>query len=84
LKPTTPLSAAGMRIEPRVSVPSAAMPMPVATAIAAPLEEPPAIRVWSWGLRDCGAVTPIANSWVEVLPMTTAPASRRRLTAAAS
>ena len=41
LRPTTPHSAAGTRIEARVSVPRLARPMPVATAIAEPPLDPP-------------------------------------------
>ena len=43
LKPTRPLSAAGMRIDPPVSVPNPIWAAPVATEIAAPLDEPPGI-----------------------------------------
>ena len=82
--PTTPHSAAGTRIEARVSVPRLASPIPVATAIADPPLEPPGIRVGSCGLRACGLVTPSANSCVEVLPRITAPAARQRATASAS
>ena len=58
LRPTTPHSAAGTRIDARVSVPSDASPIPVATAIALPPLDPPGIRVGSCGLRACGDVTP--------------------------
>ena len=44
LKPTKPLSAAGIRIEPPVSEPSAMNTAPVATETAAPEEEPPGTR----------------------------------------
>jgi hypothetical protein len=44
LKPTIPLSAAGMRIEPPVSEPSPMKAAPLATEIAAPDEEPPGMR----------------------------------------
>ena len=44
LKPVRPHSAAGMRIEPPVSVPSATAAMPSATDAAAPDDEPPEIR----------------------------------------
>ena len=44
LKPVRPVSAEGMRIEPPVSVPMAAIAIPSVTEIAAPLEEPPGIR----------------------------------------
>ena len=79
LNPTTPHNEAGMRIEPPVSVPSAPSAMPVATAIADPLDDPPGMRVESQGLRavpKCGLspVTPRAISCVFVLPMMDAPA----------
>src|SRR5699024_11333928 len=44
LKPTTPLNAAGCRIEPPVSEPKAAINSPEATAAAGPPEEPPGTR----------------------------------------
>src|SRR3954449_11339395 len=84
LRPTTPHRAAGTRIDARVSVPSDARPMPVATAIAEPPLDPPGIRVGSCGLRACGLVTPGANSCVDVFPRITAPAARHRSTASAS
>ena len=51
LKPTTPESAAGTRIEARVSVPREPGAMPVATAMA----EPPAGAAWDpcRDPRDC-------------------------------
>ena len=84
LRPTTPDSAAGTRIDARVSVPSEPRPMPVATAIAEPPLEPPGMRAGSCGLRACGLVTPMANSCVDVLPRITAPAARSRATGSAS
>src|SRR5258707_12064038 len=42
--PTTPQHAAGTRIEPAVSVPKATSAIPVATATAEPLDDPPGIR----------------------------------------
>ena len=59
LSPTTPTVAAGIRIEPPASEAGAAGSMPVATAIAAPPEEPPAPVVGSHGLR---AGSPAAGS----------------------
>ena len=44
LKPTMPQNPAGMRIEPPPSPPSEKAPMPVATATAAPPDEPPLVR----------------------------------------
>ena len=43
--PTIPQSAAGTRIEPPVSVPMDAKPMPIATAAADPPLEPPEIAI---------------------------------------
>src|SRR3954454_1029075 len=84
-----PQNAAGIRIDPPVSLPSASAAPPVATATALPPEEPPGMRPGSHGLRHggkCGLldVIPQANSCVRVLPTTIAPASRARLTAWAS
>jgi hypothetical protein len=50
LKPTTPQQAAGMRIEPPLSVPRAASQSPAARAAADPPLEPPGIRLLSSGL----------------------------------
>ena len=50
LKPTMPQSAAGMRVEPPVSLPIAISHMPSATATAPPDDEPPGTRVRSAGL----------------------------------
>ena len=50
LRPTTPQAAAGMRIDPPVSVPSASGTMPAARAAALPLLEPPATRSGATGL----------------------------------
>ena len=44
LKPTSPCNAAGMRIEPPVSEPSAAQAAPAATEAAPPEVEPPGMR----------------------------------------
>ena len=44
LKPTIPQSAAGIRHEPPVSVPSPAAAMPSVTETTAPDDEPPGIR----------------------------------------
>src|SRR6185312_7280981 len=70
-------------IDPITCVPSAALTIPVATAAAEPLLDPPGVRAISHGLRvPRGSVA--ANSVVTVLPTMTAPASRRAATAAAS
>ena len=86
--PTTPHSAAGWRIEPPVSVPSASGAMPAATAAAEPPLEPPGTRSRSQGLRvgpyaEFSVDEPIANSSMFVLPSSTRPsASQRRTTVA--
>ncbi len=94
LKPTTPWSAAGMRIEPPVSEPSATQAAPVATDAAPPDVEPPGMRgVGSSasvaGLASTGKCglrpTPEnANSDMWVRPTKAAPAARRRATAGQS
>ena len=50
--PTIPHKAEGIRIEPPVSVPMEANPIPVATATAEPPLEPPEIRCGAQGLRE--------------------------------
>jgi hypothetical protein len=89
LTPTMPLSAAGTRPEPAVSVPSARSARPRATATALPAEEPPEIRAGSQALRTAPyglrvPTRPVANWSRLVLPSTTAPAPRSRATAVAS
>jgi len=49
--PTTPQKLAGLRSEPPMSVPCATHAVPVATATAAPPEEPAAERAVFHGLR---------------------------------
>ena len=69
-----PQYAAGIRIEPPLSEPSAASARPAARAAAEPPLDPPAIRPGAtgfatqpkWGFID---VTPYANSCRFVLPM---------------
>ena len=73
LNPTIPQQAAGIRIEPPESLPSAASASPAASAAAEPPLEPPAIRPGAIGfgtVPKCGfcEVTPYANSWRFVLP----------------
>ncbi len=51
LKPTTPLQAAGMRVDPPASVPTASGPAPAASATAAPPDEPPLVRSAAQALR---------------------------------
>ena len=51
LRPTIPDNAAGIRIEPPASEPSAIGTQPVATATAEPPDEPPAVQFEFQGLR---------------------------------
>ena len=89
LNPTLPQNAAGTRIDPAPSVPMPSGPSPAATAAAVPPDDPPGVLAVSHGLR----VSPVRgelvsalqpNSGVAVLPISTAPASRRRAVAGAS
>ena len=86
--PTTPLQAAGMRVEPPPSVATASGAMPLAATAAPPLE-PPQVRAALQALR----VRPNSgesvrhlepNSGVVVLPIRMAPCARRRATETAS
>ena len=75
MKPTTPHHAAGIRIEPAESVPSASSTSPAATAAAEPPLEPPASRPGNAGfgtVPKCGFwdEIPYANSWRFVFPAT--------------
>jgi hypothetical protein len=93
LKPTRPCSAAGMRIEPPVSDPSAAQAAPVATdgaarggaARHARRRVSAAVPGWT-GVPWCGLMpTPeYANSDRLVWPTSAAPAARSRATAGQS
>src|SRR4051812_36185133 len=88
LKPTTPQSAAGWRIEPPVSEPSASGAHRAATAAADPPLDPPGVRSSAHGFRvgpkaEFSVDEPIANSSQFVLPTITAPAASRRSTAVA-
>src|SRR5262249_7544611 len=74
LRPVTPQQAAGMRMEPPVSVPVAIVHIRAARAAAEPPLEPPGTRVRSQGLAVGGLKVPYANSCVFVLPSSTAPA----------
>src|SRR6185295_14515729 len=72
-RPTTPQAAAGMRIDPPVSVPIVARPMPAARLAPDPPLEPPGDRAGSCGLctgpnAESSFVVPNANSWRFVLP----------------
>jgi len=84
-----PQSAAGWRIEPPVSEPSASGARRAATAAADPPLDPPGVRSSAHGLRvgpkaEFSVDEPIANSSQLVLPITTAPARSSRATAVAS
>src|SRR5947207_11849836 len=76
-------------MEPPVSEPRPTGTRPAATAAADPPLDPPGTRVRSWGLRvgpkaEFSVDEPMANSSRFVLPMTIAPAARRRVTTVAS
>ena len=78
-----------MRMEPPPSVPSASGVVPAATLAAPPADEPPGVLPSFQGLwvMPCSGLSPTAlqpNSLVVVLPMMTAPCSRRRRTDGAS
>src|SRR4030095_8929125 len=84
-----PQHAAGLRIEPPVSVPVAPGQRKAATAAPEPPLEPPRERSSAQGLRvapyhGLSVVEPAANSWVLHLPMGTAPAALSRRTTSAS
>jgi hypothetical protein len=87
LIPTVPVSAAGWRIEPPVSVPTAPRLSRAATAVADPPEEPPGTSGAFEPRRRQGETTgpklevsfdePMANSSLLVLPSSTAPWRQR-------
>src|SRR5688572_4371016 len=83
LSPRIPQDAAGIRIEPMPSAPSAIGAMAAATAAALPPEEPPAVRRRFQGLRvtpnALSVVPQMQSSGTRVMPMTIAPADRNRL-----
>src|SRR5260370_21609920 len=87
--PYTPVNEAGMRIEPPPSVPSANWQNLAASAADDPPDDPPGVFSLFQGLRVMPvrgeSVEPFQpNSGVVVLPIRTAPASRRRATEGAS
>ena len=87
--PAIPQQAAGIRMEPPVSLPYATSASSVATATAEPLDEPPGTRVESSGFTGVPyhwlkPVTPSANSCKFVRPTIRAPASRAPARQAAS
>src|ERR1700685_1932630 len=89
LIPTRLVQAAGIRTEPAPSEPRAAGTTPAATAAAEPPDEPPGVWPRLHGLRVAPKAEPSVqghcpNSGVCVLPMTPAPARRRRRTASPS
>ena len=89
LSPKSPQQAAGMRIDPPPSEPSATGASPAATAAAEPPLEPPQVRSARHGLRVIPQLADsvkgqIASSGMWVLPRSTAPAPRSRLTTSES
>ncbi len=83
--PISPVYAAGRRIEPPPSVPSATGANPAATAATDPPLDPPGVSVGAHGLpvtpnRALAVYPSIANSGVLVLPSKMAPAARTRAT----
>src|SRR5688572_4859390 len=94
LSPTTPHAAAGERIEPFVSVPIATAQRLADTAAPDPELEPEGFRSSTYGFRVCPprplhplmerSPRKLAHSLKFVLPRTTAPASRNRVTRCAS
>src|ERR1019366_1581396 len=88
-RPSIPVHAAGTRIDPAPSLPTAAPTSPAATAAALPPLEPPGGKRGSHGLRVFPHVGVSVNGhWVNsgtfVLPITIAPAARSRRTISAS
>jgi hypothetical protein len=78
-KPNTPFKAAGRRIDPPSSDPTASGTNPAATPAPAPPLDAPAVRVGSQGFRVSAATRfterpHIENSGKLVLPSITAPA----------
>ena len=82
-----PQRAAGLRIEPPVSVPSDSVARPAARAAPLPLEEPPGSRAMSHGFRagpnPDSVPLPVANSSRFSLPSIRPPARSSRSTAVA-
>ena len=89
LTPTVPVTAAGCRIEPPVSVPMASGASNAASDAAEPPPEPPGIRSRSHGLwvgpkAEFSVEEPMANSSMLVLPRITISASSSREVTVAS
>src|SRR5688500_2232834 len=88
--PTTPQSAAGLRIDPDVSPPVAAIRSPAASAAPEPLLDPPGVRERSQGLVASAnsppptGLPPNENSGRFNLPTSTPPAAFMRATTVAS
>lgn len=83
--PTTPQNAAGWRMDPPVSEPSAMGVMPAATEAAEPPDEPPGTHAVFHGLfvgwkAEVSVEEPNANSSIFALPTGTQPASSMRWT----
>ena len=83
MTPTVPVTAAGCRMEPPVSVPMASGASYAASAAAEPPPDPPGIRSVSHGLwvgpkAEFSVEEPIANSSMLVLPRMTMSAARSR------
>src|SRR4029078_2329950 len=68
LMPTTPLVLAGLRIDPDVSPPVAAISMDEASADPEPPLDPPELRARSHGLWQPGVTPPNENSGRFVFP----------------
>src|SRR6185503_3450723 len=84
-----PQRAAGWRIEPPVSEPSASGTISAATVTAEPPLDPPGMRSSAHGFRvtpnaEFSVDDPMANSSQFVLPTITAPAASRCFTTVAS
>src|SRR2546423_12969272 len=87
LRPKSPQHDAGMRIEPPPSLPCASETIPEATAAPLPPDDPPGVRLVSYGLRHgpkrSGSVTgggPLPGGFG--LPTAVAPAPRTLRTGA--
>ena len=84
----TPLAEAGPRTEPPVSVPSAKLENPAATAAPLPPLDPAGDRSTANGLRICppsvDSAAPLANSLMLVNPRMTHPARLSRRVCSAS
>ena len=57
-RPTIPLTEAGVRTEPALSVPMDPAADPTATATPEPALDPPGYRLWSHALRVGGTFSP--------------------------